>query len=123
VRLVRFEDGKLELALEPSARPTLVGDLSRKLGEWTGRRWMVAVSKEVGAPSVKAQAELRKTEMKDNVRSDPLVQAVLARFPGAEIVSVRPPAGSAAQDIPDGESVAEDPNVAEDTLNESDPDA
>jgi DNA polymerase-3 subunit gamma/tau len=128
VRLVRFEDGKLELALEASARHTLVGELSKKLNDWTGRRWMVAVSKEDGAPSVKAQAELRKAEMKDNVRSDPLVQAVLTRFPGAEIVSVRPPAGSTAQDLPeqdlaDGENVAEGPNVAEDPLNESDPDA
>jgi DNA polymerase-3 subunit gamma/tau len=94
VRLVRFEDGKLELALEPSARPTLVGELSKKLSDWTGRRWMVAVSKEMGVPSVKAQADLRKAELKDNVRGDPLVQAVLARFPGAEIVDVRVPAGS-----------------------------
>ncbi len=86
VRLVRFEDGKLELALEPSARHTLVGELSKKLNDWTGRRWMVAVSEESGAPSVKAQTEMRKAEMKDNVRGDPLVQAVLARFPGAEIV-------------------------------------
>jgi DNA polymerase-3 subunit gamma/tau len=117
VRLVRFEDGKLELALEPSARHTLVGDLSKKLNDWTGRRWMVAVSKESGAPSVKTQTEQRKAEMKDNVRSDPLVQAVLTRFPGAEIVSVRPPAGSTAADIPDGENISEDP------LNESDPDA
>ena len=28
--------------------------------------------------------------MKRGVRSDPLVQAVLERFPGAEIVAVRP---------------------------------
>jgi DNA polymerase-3 subunit gamma/tau len=117
VRLVRFEDGKLELALEPSARHSLVGELSKKLNDWTGRRWMVAVSKETGVPSVKVQADMRKAEMKDNVRSDPLVQAVLSRFPGAEIVSVRPPAGAAIQDIPDGENVSEDPQ------NESDPDA
>jgi DNA polymerase III subunit gamma/tau len=121
VRLVRFEDGKLELALEPSARHTLVGELSKKLNDWTGRRWMVAVSKEDGAPSVKVQAELRKAEMKDNVRSDPLVQAVLTRFPGAEIVSVRPPAGSTAQDLP-GQDLADGENAA-DPLNESDPDA
>jgi DNA polymerase-3 subunit gamma/tau len=94
VRLVRFEDGTLELALEPSARPTLIGELTKKLSDWTGRRWMVAVSKEAGVPSIKAQAEIRKAEMKDNVRSDPLVQAVLTHFPGAEIVSVRPPAGN-----------------------------
>jgi DNA polymerase III subunit gamma/tau len=102
VRLVRFEDGKLELALEASARKTLVGELSKKLNDWTGRRWMVAVSAEAGMPSIKSQAETRKAELKDGVRDDPLVQAVLARFPGAEIVDVRPPAGgSSADEMPD----------------------
>jgi DNA polymerase-3 subunit gamma/tau len=101
VRLVRFEDGTLELALEPSARKTLVGELSKKLHEWTGRRWMVAVSAEPGAPSLRAQAETRKAELKDTVRGDPLVQAVLTRFPGAEIVDVRPPAGNAAANADD----------------------
>ena len=94
VRLVRFEDGKLEIALEESAPKTLVGELSRKLADWTGRRWMVVVSAEPGAPSLRAQAQTRKAELKDGVRADPLVQAVLARFPGAEIVDVRPPAGA-----------------------------
>jgi DNA polymerase-3 subunit gamma/tau len=102
VRLVRFEDGTLEVALEPSARQTLVGELSRKLGSWTGRRWMVAVSAEPGVPSLRAQAETKKAELKDGVRDDPLVQAVLARFPGAEIVEVRPPGDApAADDMPD----------------------
>ena len=108
IRLVRFEDGKLEIALEPSAAKTLVGDLSKKLAEWTGRRWMIAVSAENGAPPLRAQAEMRKTELKNDVRSDPLVRAVLTRFPGAEIVEVRPPAATpaaAADDMPpDNES-------------------
>jgi DNA polymerase-3 subunit gamma/tau len=117
VRLVRFEDGQLELALEASARKTLVGELSKKLSDWTGRRWMVAVSAEPGAPSLRAQADTRKAELKDNVRGDPLVQAVLTRFPGAEIVDVRPPAAApAAADT----SAAELPEAVSD---ESDPDA
>src|SRR5262249_57974060 len=37
VRLVRLEDGKLEIALEPGASKSLVHELSRKLAEWTGR--------------------------------------------------------------------------------------
>jgi DNA polymerase III subunit gamma/tau len=101
VRLVRFEDGTLELALEPSARKTLVQELSKKLGDWTGRRWMVAVSADAGMPSLRAQADARKAELKDVVREDPLVQAVLQRFPGAEIVDVRPPAESAEDATPD----------------------
>jgi DNA polymerase-3 subunit gamma/tau len=89
VRLVRFEDGKLEIALEASAAKTLVNDLSRKLADWTGRRWLVVVSGETGAPTVRSQVEAREAELKAGVRGDPLVQAVLARFPGAEIVGVR----------------------------------
>jgi DNA polymerase III subunit gamma/tau len=103
VRLVRFEDGQLEIALEPSAAKMLVGELSKKLHDWTGRRWMVVVSAEPGAPSLRSQAEERKTQLKSDARSDPLVQAVLTRFPGAEIVEVRPPAGApaATDDVPE----------------------
>ncbi len=96
VRLVRFEDGKLEIALEPGASQLLAGELSKKLNAWTGRRWMVVVSAEPGAPTLRAQAEAHKAELKDGVRADPLVAAVLAKFPGAEIVAVREPAGAAA---------------------------
>jgi DNA polymerase-3 subunit gamma/tau len=95
VRLVRCEDGRLEIALLPSATRTLVNDLSRKFSQWTGRRWMVVVSAEAGGPTVHAQSEARRVELKTGVRADPLVQAVLARFPGAEIVEVRE-AGAAA---------------------------
>jgi DNA polymerase-3 subunit gamma/tau len=89
VRLVRIEDGKLEIALEPSARKTLVNDLSRKISEWTGRRWMVVVSTEQGAPTVTSQNAAKRDALEQGVRADPLVQAVLARFPGAEIVGVK----------------------------------
>jgi len=88
VRLVRCEDGRLEIALEPSAPKTLVHDLSRKLSAWTGKRWMVVVSHEAGAPTMRAQADARQAEVERGVQSDPLVQAVLNRFPGAKIVGV-----------------------------------
>jgi DNA polymerase III subunit gamma/tau len=96
VRLVRFEDGKLEVALEPSASRALISDLARKLTALTGRRWMVVVSTEAGEPTVKAQAEARRTEFMAGVQSDPRVQDVLARFPGAQIVAVREPDRSLA---------------------------
>jgi DNA polymerase III subunit gamma/tau len=102
IRLVRFEDGRLEFSLEPSAQKSLTGELSKKLTEWTGRRWMVIVSAEQGQPSLYAQAQMRKAELKDGVRADPLVQAVLTRFPGAEIVDVRAAdaGGGAPEELP-----------------------
>ncbi len=109
VRLVHFEDGKLEIALEPSASKALIGDLARKLTALTGRRWMVVVSAEAGQPTIKAQAEAKRTEFIAGVQNDPVVQTVLARFPGAQIVAVRepdrsmaPPAAVAASEDDDG---------------------
>jgi DNA polymerase-3 subunit gamma/tau len=89
VRLVRMEDGRLEIALEQGASRAIVQDLSRKLSDWTGKRWMVVVSAEAGEATLKAQADARQAELEVGVRGDPLVQAVLARFPGAQIVGVR----------------------------------
>ena len=91
VRLVRFEDGKLEIALEPGAAKTLIGDLGRRLTALTGRRWMVVVSAEPGAPTVRSELDARHEEFKRSVQTHPLVQSVLGRFPGAEIVAVRQP--------------------------------
>jgi DNA polymerase III subunit gamma/tau len=108
VRLVRFEDGRIEIALEASAQKSLTGELSKKLAEWTGRRWMVIVSAEAGMPSLYTQAQTRKAELKDGVRADPLVQAVLTRFPGAEIVEVRPPAGAADEAPPGADDAIRD---------------
>jgi DNA polymerase-3 subunit gamma/tau len=107
VRLVRFEDGRLEFSMEPSAQRSLTGELSKKLADWTGRRWMVIVSAEQGQPSLYEQTQMRKAELKDGVRADPLVQAVLTRFPGAEIVDVRAGAdtgGGAPDELPLEES-------------------
>src|SRR5204862_294477 len=75
VRLVRCEDGRLEIALEPSASKMLIGDLGRKLEDWTGRRWLVVVSAEAGQPTVKSQNETRREQVELGVRADPLVQA------------------------------------------------
>jgi DNA polymerase-3 subunit gamma/tau len=103
VRLVRCEDGQLEIGLEANAPKTLVHDLQRKLTAWTGKRWIVVVSKEQGAPTVRAQAEARQADLEVGVQSDPLVQAVLNRFPGAKIVGVTqnaPEAGEPAPDAP-----------------------
>jgi DNA polymerase-3 subunit gamma/tau len=108
VRLVRCEDGRLDVALEPSAAKTLVNDLADKFTRWTGRRWVVVVSREAAQPTVKSQLDAKQAELKTGVQADPLVQAVMARFPGAQIVDVRaageiaalPPAYSDDDEMP-----------------------
>jgi DNA polymerase-3 subunit gamma/tau len=89
VRLVRFEEGQIEFALADGGSRTLANDLSRALNEWTGRRWVVALSSEAGAPTLRERQRAAEREKKSGAAEHPLVQAVLSRFPGAEIVDVR----------------------------------
>jgi DNA polymerase-3 subunit gamma/tau len=112
VRLVRCEDGRLEIALEKTAAATLVNDLSRKLSQWTNRRWVVIVSTEQGEATVKERNDARQADLKIGVRADPLVQAVLARFPGAEIVGVRERGAAVPRGEPDEVVAGEVPDAA-----------
>lgn len=88
VRLVRFEEGSIELSLAEGGSRTIANDLARTLQQWTGQRWMVALSSEQGAPTLHEQARAAERERKEGAANHPLVQAVLAKFPGAQIVNV-----------------------------------
>ena len=102
VRLVKFEDGTIEFEAAPGASPLLAQTLMRKLGEWTGRRWMVAVVAGGGAASLREKQQAAVEAEKRDVADDPLVRKVLAMFPGSEIVAVRA-ADIVADVVPDAE--------------------
>jgi DNA polymerase-3 subunit gamma/tau len=111
VRLVRIEDGRLEVTLEHSAARTLINDLSRKLEQWTGRRWTVIVSNEAGQPTLRSQNEAQKNQRERAAESDPRVKEVLARFPGAKVVEVR----KLAPEPPESDVSGEDPAESSDS--------
>jgi DNA polymerase-3 subunit gamma/tau len=111
MRLVRIEDGRLEVALERHAARGLVNDLSRKLEQWTGRRWTVIVSNEAGQPTLRSQNEQAKNEHARAAEADPRVQEVLARFPGAKVIEVR----RLAAEPPESDINAEELNESSDS--------
>ena len=89
IRLVDFEDGRIEINTLPNAPRMLVPDLQRKLTEWTGRRWVVVVSTKPGGATLREKQQASEQTLKDTMRADPRIQSVLERFPGAEIVDIR----------------------------------
>ena len=89
VRLVRIEPGRLEISLAPDASPSLPGELIKKLADWTGAKWSVALSREEGAPTISEREIAKREALVSDARQDPDVAAILARFPGAKITDVR----------------------------------
>ncbi len=89
LRLVRLEPGRLELNLAEDAPKTFVGELHKRLEDWTGIRWMVIVSREAGEATPAEQESEAQEKRVSDARQDPDVAAILARFPGARITDVR----------------------------------
>ncbi|TPI31051.1 DNA polymerase III subunit gamma/tau [Mesorhizobium sp. B3-2-1] len=98
IRLVRIEPGRIDVSLTDDAPKMLLNELTMKLRAWTGRSWLVSLSKEEGGQTL---AEMESTKRENaflDARNDPTVAAILARFPGAKIIDVRIP------DTPDAET-------------------
>ncbi|MGL5114286.1 MAG: hypothetical protein ACRC7C_03085, partial [Beijerinckiaceae bacterium] len=51
-----------------------------------GRRWAVALSNTEGAPTLREISDAKHRAAQDLRQADPLVQAVLKAFPGAEVL-------------------------------------
>ncbi len=89
LHLVHFEPGRIEFRPAAGAPRDLANRLGQLLGEWTGTRWLIAISEAEGEPTLRQRQEQRETELRNGVAAHPLVQAVLETFPGATITAVR----------------------------------
>jgi DNA polymerase-3 subunit gamma/tau len=105
--LVSFETGRIGLRLDEGAPRDLTNKLATLLTQWTGQRWLVSISSELGDPTLKEQAEARDQSMKTEAARDPLVRAVLDAFPGARIESVRETVVPVAEPMPDADELPE----------------
>ncbi|MCB1432146.1 MAG: DNA polymerase III subunit gamma/tau, partial [Alphaproteobacteria bacterium] len=91
VRPIRVSTGQIEMAMEPGAHPGLPGEIGRKLEAWTGIRWMVLVAKDGGETPIARQRQDSRDSLFRMAREHPDIQAVLKKFPGAEIIDVCEP--------------------------------
>ncbi|RVB74081.1 MULTISPECIES: DNA polymerase III subunit gamma/tau [unclassified Mesorhizobium] len=99
VRLVRIEPGRIDVSLTDDAPKMLLNDLTAKLRAWTGRSWLVSLSKEEGGQTLAEMESTKRENALLDAKSDPTVAAILARFPGAKIIDVRIP------DAPEADAV------------------
>ena len=102
VRPVRIEPGRIDVSLTDDAPKMLLNDLTSKLRAWTGRNWLVSLSKEEGGQTLGEMETTKRENAFSDARSDPTVAAILARFPGAKIIDVRIP------DVPEVEGAEAD---------------
>ncbi len=93
--LVKFDAkaGSIDVFLLPGAAPDIANELREKLNLWTGRRWVVLLSKTEGEPAVGAVRREREAQELEALKQHPAVRALLDAFPDAKIADVRKVAG------------------------------
>ena len=89
VRLASIAPGRLEIGLTDDAPKSLPSDISQRLLNWTGIRWVVTVARDVAGQTISEAETERRDNLVTDARADLDVAAILAAFPGAKITDVR----------------------------------
>ena len=96
VRPVRVTAGTVEIDCGRAPDGRMLDLLRDRLEEWTGERWMIALTDAGGEPTLDEQDEAAQ-EAADRAAADhPLVRRVLDAFPGAQVRTVHRPERHAA---------------------------
>ena len=91
VSLVKFDAmaGSIDMFLMPGALPEIANELREKLNKWTGRRWVILLSKAAGDKPLGEVRREREAAELEELKRHPAVAALLAEFPDAKVAEVR----------------------------------
>ncbi|MDC0350222.1 DNA polymerase III subunit gamma/tau [Candidatus Pelagibacter sp.] len=89
VNLVKFERNRIEISFNDNLDKDFVKDLSAKLFEWTGERWIITFSKSKGEMSVKEKQKNKKEELINEVKNSEIYKTLIEKFPDAELTDVK----------------------------------
>ncbi|WP_304613608.1 DNA polymerase III subunit gamma/tau [Paracoccus sp. (in: a-proteobacteria)] len=104
VSLVRYSPGRIEYQPRDNPPADLAQRLAERLRGWTaGQRWAVTITNEAGAPTIAETREAQARADRDRALALPIVQQVLAAFPGATLTGITRVAPEAqVADLPEG---------------------
>jgi len=89
VSLVSFTDQRIEISFNENLDKNFVKELSSKLNEWTGQRWIIAFSKEKGQLSKKNKKNLEKSKFIETEKKSDIYKKIIENFPDAELIDVK----------------------------------
>jgi len=88
VNLVKFEKNLIEISFNESLDKNFVKDISSKLFEWTGERWIITFSKQKGEMTVENKKKNSKVLLIKDVKKSKIYKDILEDFPDAELIDV-----------------------------------
>ena len=88
VNLVHFENNRIEISFNDNLDKNFIKDLSLKLFEWTGDRWIITLSKSKGELSIKDKQKNKKIKNINSAKQSKLYKNLIEKFPDADLIDV-----------------------------------
>ena len=89
VNLIKFSEGKIDISFNQNLDKNFVRNLSTKLVEWTGNRWVITLSKETGEKTFSEIRDIKKKELLNNEKKGKVYKKFIDIFPDAELLEVK----------------------------------
>ncbi len=88
VSLVKFSSGQMEFSFNENIDKNFIKNLSKKLFIWTGKRWIITLSKEKGQPTYQEiKLEKKQTQLDEAIKTNSYKKMIEA-FSDAKLITV-----------------------------------
>ena len=88
LNLVSFSHNKIEISFNEKLSKRFVKDLSEKLYDWTGNRWIILFSKQKGEKSKKEKIKNFKEQQIKKLKNSPDYKNLLEIIPDIELIDI-----------------------------------
>ena len=89
VNLISFKHNKIEISFNENLKKNFIKNLSHKLLDWTGERWIISLSKKHGFKTIKELKNQNKKNDLENIKDSNSYKKAINLFPDLEIANVK----------------------------------
>ncbi len=89
VNLVKFEKLRIEISFNEKLDKNFIKDLTFKLQEWTGERWIITLSKATGEISLKEKLKKEKNQKIETIQKSKFFLDLKEKFPDIKLIDIK----------------------------------
>ena len=88
VNLIKFTKGKIDISFNQNLDKNFVRNLSEKLLEWTGYRWVITLSKKIGQKTFSELKDMQKKKLLQEAKKGEVYKKFRNIFSDGELLEV-----------------------------------
>ena len=89
VNLIKFSEGKIDISFNENLDKNFVRNLSEKLLEWTGNRWVITLAKKTGQKTFSELRDIKRKELLDQEKKGEIYKKFKNIFSDIELLEVK----------------------------------